>query len=111
MNLAAVQADICHRIQHELHQATVNQDWNTVAAISPTLKELSETLKNFQACMGTTQPPSFSQGWNGGMNIEKSFQSRTAPEKQIPKLPSSYAWPDGFEGVTVGAQSEEDAWG
>lgn len=109
MNLAAVQAECCQRVQQELAQAISNQDWGSVSAIAPTLKQLSETLKNFQACMGQAQPPSFSQSWNARAELEKSLVPRTAPERAVPKVPSSYAWPDGFEGVTVGAQ-DDDAW-
>lgn len=124
MNLAAVQAECCQRVQQELAQAISNQDWGSVAAIAPTLKQLSETLKNFQSCMGQTQAPSFSQSWAARAELEKSLAPRTPPERVVPgrylspeetsvprapKVPSSYAWPDGFEGVTVGAQ-DDDAW-
>lgn len=118
MNLAAVQAECCQRVQQELAQAISNQDWGSVSAIAPTLKELSETLKNFQSCMGQTQAPSFSsQSWATRAELEKSLAPQMRSEKpgivqlaqQVPKVPSSYAWPDGFTGVTVGEQ-DDDAW-
>lgn len=97
-------------VQEELMGAIQSQQWETAAIIAPTLRDIAEA---YHYLSGSNSPGTQQRSQSfGGSSWGKTPQQRLALAKPKQTIPSSYSYPDGFQGVELPMQGEEreDAW-
>lgn len=95
---AALQLKICIRTQQQLTAAIDAGDFNSAVVLSGMLKNLTSSYQDLQE----QEKPAI--GAIGAASLSGMRERLEA--KVTPSIPTSYAYPDGFEGVTL----KPDAW-
>lgn len=95
---AALQLKICIRTQQQLATAIDAGDFNSAVVLSEMLKNLTSSYQDLQV---QEKPPIAALGAVSFSGMKERLEAKVTPS-----IPTSYAYPDGFEGVTL----KPDAW-